>query len=532
MKNPFDYLHNIQNTHKRLFYSKTASIISGIVCAIPFVFDKAFLLSFVMYIPMYYLFDSNEKLKYTLPRVFLFCFGYYFVGYSFLMELYPLDYAGFSPMEAVGVIAFALTVIPAIHSVLFCLCFAFCKGTVRGRGYAFKLLAFPAVFVINEFAQTLGPLAFPWCRVCIAQGAFLPFLQSADVFGSYFICYIVILINGFIAVAIIDNKYSKRMIALASAVFALNTAYGVIMLAVDGGNDKNGDVTAIALQGNYSSSEKWSASTDNMRDAYFDLTLEAVSRARELDEDKDIIVLLSETALPVLFVENKGYYKDFSEFAIDNHINIAVGAFSDVNDMEANSVFMFDDEDKIYSPYSKRVLVPFGEYMPYREVFTAIMPSLAEINMLSSDLYKGNDTAIFRTDIGDMGAVICYESIFPWICRKTVMEGAEVILLSTNDSWFGSSVALKHHLVASRVRAIENGTPVVRSANTGISAVINRRGRYLSRLEPDVKGYAMAQIEYKKERTIYNYIGDVWVFLCFLYMVYGYIVKFCRNVTK
>ena len=141
----------IQNGLKKLSYSKSASIISGIVCAIPFVFEKTFLLSFIMYIPLFYLFVSGEKSRKIYTRVFLYAFGYYACSYSFLCELYPLDFAGFTPLEAVGVIAFALTAIPFIHGTLFTLSFVFCRKMTMGSGSVIKLAAFPCIVMFTEY---------------------------------------------------------------------------------------------------------------------------------------------------------------------------------------------------------------------------------------------------------------------------------------------------------------------------------------------------------------------------------------------
>lgn len=507
---------SVQSGPERFAFTKTASILSGIACAVPFIFENAFLLSFIMYVPIFFLFFMAEKLKESgkklYIRVFLYGFFFYATGYIWLAELYPLDFAGFTKPEALGVIVFALTAIPAIHSLLLTVSFAVCRMCTKESADAFKIAVFPCIFVFNEFLQTLGPLAFPWCRVSIAQSNFLPFIQSASLLGSYFITYIVLLINAFIGYAFVNKAFAKKSLTLAISVFVLNTAFGVIRLAAfDRSTEK---ITAVSLQGNLSSSAKWSGSTDDMAKLYLDLADEALMEAKENGYAGKTVMLMPETALPVVVTEVSKYGRMFSQFSDENDVILAVGAFSVIDENSANSVFVFDESGKVSEPYMKRTLVPFGEYMPYRDLFCAIVPSLAEINMLSSDLYAGTDTEIFDTSAGSLGAVICYESVFPSLCRDSVCDGAEILLVATNDSWFGKSGALRHHLAASRIRAIENNVPVIRAANTGISALINPDGSFEKTLGADVRGYIAAELYTGKGKTLYTHIGDVILLVC------------------
>lgn len=507
---------SIQSEPLRFAFTKTASILSGIACAVPFIFENAFLLSFVMYVPIFFLFFGAEKLldsgRKLYIRVFLYGFFFYAAGYIWLAELYPLDFAGFTKTEALGVIVFALTAIPVIHSSILTASFAVCRMCTKKSADALKIAVFPCIFVFNEYLQTLGPLAFPWCRVSIAQSGFLPFVQSASLFGSYFITYTVLLINAFIGYAFINKAFAKKSFTFALSVFVLNTAFGVIrLMTFDRSTEK---ITAVSLQGNLSSSAKWSGNTNDMAEIYLDLADKALKEAKEKGYEGEEIMLMPETALPVIITKDSKYGKMFSRFSDENDVILAVGAFSVVDESSANSVFVFDESGKMSEPYMKRTLVPFGEYMPYRDIFCAIVPSLAEINMLSSDLYAGTDTKIFDTSQGSIGAVICYESVFPSLCRETVRDGAEILLVATNDSWFGGSGALRHHLAASRIRAIENNVPVIRAANTGISALINPDGSFEKTLGADVRGYIVSELYTGNGKTLYTHIGDILLVVC------------------
>ena len=98
--------------------------------------------------------------------------------------------------------------------------------------------------------------------------------------------------------------------------------------------------------------------------------------------------------------------------------------------------------------------------------------------------------------------------------RDAVRDGAELIAVSTNDSWFGDSGALWQHNHQSAMRAIETGRYVLRSANTGVSSVITREGEYLDQLEPLESGYAFATVHLHSDMTLYVIIGDAFSYLC------------------
>ena len=207
--------------------------------------------------------------------------------------------------------------------------------------------------------------------------------------------------------------------------------------------------------------------------------------------------------------------KLFAAYAEKERISIAVGAFSsekqpDVADRDVygNSVFVFTPDGTMSAPYSKQHLVPFGEYLPYRRFFERFFPALADSAAFGTDLTAGNGTVLPETPVGKVGVQICYESVFGKYCRAQVNGGAEILLISTNDSTFGSSQALRHHLAQAQMRAIENNVPVLRAANTGISALITSDGRLVKTLGADETGYLAGLLPYGTGSTLYRAVGD------------------------
>ena len=266
-----DFMKNVFFVIQRILALKKAMIISGIVCAIPFIFENLYFLSWVMYLPLALcFFDENMSNKKAALRAFLFGFAYYFMGYSWLFQLYPLDFAGFTNIQSVLIIIIALTFVPAIHSGIFALCFCLYRLVFRKSKVVCKVIAFPGIVVLTEFLQSVGPLAFPWCRVSVAQGANLEILQSTSLFGSYFIAFIVLFVNALLAFATINEKLRIRLIIFALCVFSVNYIFGSVRLSLLAEQLQSTEkITAIALQGNLSSKEKWRLKQNNMKAKLF-----------------------------------------------------------------------------------------------------------------------------------------------------------------------------------------------------------------------------------------------------------------------
>lgn len=162
--------------------------------------------------------------------------------------------------------------------------------------------------------------------------------------------------------------------------------------------------------------------------------------------------------------------------------------------------------------YSKIRLVPFSEKLPWDDLF----PVLNYVNLGEGDFRPGTETPVY-SDF-KWAPNICYETIYPDFVRRNIRSGARLIVNITNDGWFGRSTAPYQHLNLVKFRAVENGIPVARSANTGISAFVDQYGRILKQTELYETQMIQAEIPLKTRETLYSQIGDVveeilfWVF--------------------
>jgi apolipoprotein N-acyltransferase len=147
-----------------------------------------------------------------------------------------------------------------------------------------------------------------------------------------------------------------------------------------------------------------------------------------------------------------------------------------------NSAYLLNEEGETVSRYDKLYLVPFGEYVPLKSVLGWLEPLAYRLGV--SDFRAGKDFTIFRLPAWDMpfGVLICFEDVFARLARNLAARGARFLVVITNDAWFGPTGAPYQHLEASVLRAVENGIPVVRAANTGVSAFITAQGKVLGRV--------------------------------------------------
>jgi len=150
-----------------------------------------------------------------------------------------------------------------------------------------------------------------------------------------------------------------------------------------------------------------------------------------------------------------------------------------------NSSLLIRPDGSVAEPYNKMILMPFGEYTP----FASLIPWLAEINATAGQFTAGSGPAVLSFPLSDgrqakLSPLICYEDIVPELAREATRRGAEVLVNQTNDAWFGDSIApYQHHMIAA-FRAIENRRYLLRSTNTGLTAVVDPLGRTLASLLP------------------------------------------------
>jgi len=179
-----------------------------------------------------------------------------------------------------------------------------------------------------------------------------------------------------------------------------------------------------------------------------------------------------------------------------------------------NTAFLVGKDGQIRGRYDKRHLVPFGEYVPLHQIFFF----LDKLAVGIGELGRGQQASVFSLDGSRFSVAICYEVIFPGEVREFVRNGAGFLVNITNDAWFGRSGAPAQHLAMAAMRAVENGTYLIRAANTGITAIIAPTGQILAHTDIFTEAILSGTIQARQGETPYTRYGDVlaWVALVFL----------------
>ena len=168
--------------------------------------------------------------------------------------------------------------------------------------------------------------------------------------------------------------------------------------------------------------------------------------------------------------------------------------------------------------------------MPMRDFISAIVPALAQINMLSYDINAGSKPGIFPATTDEdgikVGTLICFDSIYETIAIKSARAGAEMFIVPSNDSWFYDSRAMNIHHSQNVLRAVEQGKYTVNCGNTGITSVLSDKGVILDDMPIYQEGYVIETVYANNTRTLYSYIGNLFVYLC----VVSIFVPFVLNI--
>ena len=370
------------------------------------------------------------------------------------------------------------------------------------------LLIVPLLWVSLEFMRTYMLTGYPWALLAYSQYKFLTIIQIADITGVYGVSFLIAALNGLIFdLTCRENKLRPVATGIVFAVImAVTLFYGAGKLAE---GEEGPEFKVSVIQGNIPQDKKWDARFQKeVIDTYKRLTLEA------LPEGPDMIVW-PETAVPFVFGYNEDLTEEILSFqkGLETHLlfgSILLNRTKPGESNYTNSAVLLSPQGDVASVYDKMHLVPYGEYVPFRD----LIPFAKRLTAGIGDFYPGEEHLVMKTPFAKIGNLICYEIIFPGQVRSFVENGADVLVTITNDAWFGRTSAPYQHFAIAVFRAIENRVPVIRSANTGISGFIDSKGRISNTSDIFVEAVVNEKVIAGKRRSIYTEYGDIFVWLC------------------
>ena len=380
---------------------------------------------------------------------------------------------------------------------------------VKIKGIPVLLILFPLFYAGLEMTRSIGDFSFPWSHLGYALGNQLPLLQALSIIGIFGYTAIIIASNLAVAEAFVKGK--KFLIAAPVAIFALLFGYGSFVLskpeAAPFYMENEAEAPKIAVvQPNIYQTNKWNkAYYDSVVSKTWQIVNDSVDwKSGDLD-----LVVLPETAIPD-FIRFRSREKLWLKNRIKGtQTSLFIGALDFDREGKPprpvnlyNSGFLFRPDEKNYTRYIKTHLVPFSERLPFDDVF----PILNYVDVGQGNFVPGKERPVFEPYF--WSPFICYETIYGAEARRSIRNGSRLMVDITNDGWFGKSTAAAQHLNQLRYRAIENGYPIVRCTNTGMSAFVDQYGHEDLKTELYTERVITRRIPLRSRDTLYFHIGD------------------------
>ncbi|NNE08159.1 MAG: apolipoprotein N-acyltransferase, partial [Gemmatimonadetes bacterium] len=337
-------------------------------------------------------------------------------------------------------------------------------------------------------------------------------IQIARIGGVALVSFAVVLANALVAesmLALVQRRNRRVLGCLAGAILVV-AALGIdgVTTIRTGASESPRTMRVAAVQPNIDAEEKWTpAFKSKAIDILMDLTREAAGANGEPPD----LAVWPETSVPVYVRQEYLYYRRLVQFVREVDLSVLFGFPNAEYDQERGE-YVYFNAGLLLAPdgteageYRKMHLVPFGERLPLEDRFEWI----ANLDLGQANFAPGTEAKVMgAAGTGYFGTTICFEAIFPAVCRPFVLNGAEYLVNLTNDAWFGMTAAPSQHADMARFRAIELGVPFVRSANTGISFICDSFGRVLSQVPLGESGVAVATISPSRRTTFYRTYGE------------------------
>lgn len=337
-------------------------------------------------------------------------------------------------------------------------------------------IGFAALLTLSEMVRGTIMTGFPWNLYGYAWSRVPEMLQSASLFGSYTLTFLTLLLAAapaFLWLARLDRV--RRTAGAALAIVLTLSLYGYGAWRLSHETTYNDNVVVRVVQANIEQSMKWDAS---LIVPHFEKHLDLSAKA---PIEQDLFILWPETAIPPMLLDNE-IARDKIEALLTSQSTgnayLLTGALvhkaDETGERYYNALLAFDKRAEVRAAYAKTRLVPFGEFIPFQQ-WIPLRPVVQ-----FQGFERGDGPNSYQIDnMPAFSPLVCYEIIFP---GRVVDKDDRPALLAavTNDGWYGDSAGPHQHFFQVTVRAIEEGLPAIRSANTGISGIIDPYGRIVA----------------------------------------------------
>lgn len=500
------------------------AVISGLLMAAAFPKVDLSLFAWIALVPLLYAVEGE-----TPWRVFRYAWLQGFACYVASVYWIALTLHNFTSLQVYAAIA-PMILLAAVLALFTAASLAIAAFTSARLDLPI-MLTLPIAWTAIEWVRTYFPIGFPWNLLGYAAYRNLELIQFAEFTGVYGVSALIVFANAVVYVVAFQTCPRRTQAASLGTLTVLMAGafiFGSIRIRDVTARPVQGPLKVAMVQGNIPQSLKWDP---QFLAASFQVYQEQSAAAAK--RGADLIVWPEAAAAfffqpadryPPAFAQDAAYRQRLLTLATQTGDPILFGAPAlGVEDGRVgfyNRAYLIAPGGRVEAWYDKLQLVPFGEYVPLRRVFGYFV---RRVVAGMGDMFAGHTQTVFQVKDAKLGVLICYESIFPNLARSVVKDGAEILINITNDAWYGESSAPYQLLAMAALRAVETKVPLVRVANTGISAVIEPTGRITVPTPLFTRGTQTADVSWHRTVTVYTAVGDLFAEICFILTLAGFI---------
>lgn len=381
---------------------------------------------------------------------------------------------------------------------------------ISSHSYTIRLLLIlPSIWLLTDWIRGWFLTGFPWAYLGYSH-ADTALVGYAPLLGVQGITLAILLICGSITLLIL--KAQKTLpITLITSLIVVGFALKFIQYT-----ELQAPFNVALVQGNIDQNEKWEP--DQLYPSLFKYL--DLSEAGDNSQRANELIIWPESAIAALELDMQRFLQPLSRELEQKQKTLLTGIINyDLqNDEYFNTIVLLGKLPKGQgysqsSPnrYKKHHLLPIGEFVPFENFLRPLAPYF---NLPMSSFHRGDEVQQnLQIHQSSLAAALCYEIAFPELLRKNIEKDTGLLLTLSNDAWFGSSIGPDQHLEIARMRAIELGRPLLRSTNTGVTAIYDHTGKELGRLPSNTEGVLRSEVRPTTGYTPYQVMGQIPLFL-------------------
>lgn len=476
-------------------HRKTAALASGAIGALAFApFNYSFSI-YLSLLALLFLVD-NKTARQGAGYAFLWGLGL-FLGGIHWVAVSILDFGGL-PTAVALILVILLCAYLAIYPML---CIYLLNRLTPNSDHLRYLIAFPALWLITDWLRGWLLTGFPWLQLGYSQMD-NPLVNFAPVLGVEGITFVVALLTS----ALYFGLRQRRLLITNSVVAVV--IISALLLQDQQWTSPQATKSIALIQGNTDQNEKWlPENRKHILENYLTLSLK--------NTDADIIIW-PESAIPALEFQVANFLRYAATKMLETNTTLITGVINfqrtEKIDKYYNAVIVLGEQGpSLTDPnstdrYYKNKLLPIGEFVPFEDLLRPIAPLF---NLPMSSFQRGGEQQLNLGANGiNIATAICYEIAFNQTLVKTVNADTDYIMTVSNDAWFGKSIGPVQHLQIARMRAFEFQRPVIRSTNTGVTAIFDQQGQEAARIDQFKQGVLRADITPYRGLTPFNRYGN------------------------